>query len=237
MAYQYNENLEFDPQADSDHDWVDVGCIENISPDRPPILNLDNYSSSEAGTPVNDPNTAAQAHALSMNMNKLHLAEHAPSSYPSSSDGSIRAPDGPEGRDPANKYLPLAPATGLGEMQHRRRASFDEVEDQLSYSLRKWAKTLPPHERSIHVSWEGMQGGWLPLDTHIVGPTDYSVRATRGKSSGSPSVLMSSSYSAASSGWRSSKSELVSGSGGWIGESALGGWPMEIEEAVEYDGD
>jgi hypothetical protein len=236
MAYQYNDGLEYDPQDDPDHDWVHVGYIENNSPDRPPTLNRDNFPSSEGGRPVNDPNTAPQVQALSMNMNNIYLAEDAPSSYPSSSDGSLRAPDGPERSDPPNKFIQVAPAPGLGEVQHRRRASFDEVEDQLTYSLRRWARTLPPTEPSFHASFEGMQGGWLPLDTHIVGPTD-SVRATRGKSSGSASVLLSSVYSGASSGWRSSNMDPLNEMGAWIVDSVNGGWPMEIdEEAIEDNG-
>jgi hypothetical protein len=235
MEYQYNDGLEFDPHADSDHDWVDLGNTKNISPDRPPVLNLDNFSSAEAGTPANDPHTDAH-YVLSMNMNKL-LAEHAPSSYPSSNDGSLRAPDGPERRDPANQFLPVAPATGLGEVQHRRRASFDVVEDQISHGIRKYLEALPPHERSFHASWEAPQGSWLPLATYIVGPTD-SVRATRGKSSGSASALPGSVYSGASSGWKSSSIDPVFGSGDWIVESALGEWPREIdEEDIEEDGD
>jgi hypothetical protein len=226
MDYQYNNGIRYDPQADSDHYWVFGGCIKNISPDRPPILNYDNISS-EAGVPVNDPNEAAQVDALSMNIN-VHLIEHAPSSYPSINDGSVSSPNGPERKD-LNNFLPVAPATGLGEMQHRRRESFDDVEDQLSYSLRKWARTLPAHARSFDPSWEGMQGGWLRQDTHIVGPTD-SVRATRGKSCGSASVSPGSMYSSASPGWRSPNTYHLNEMGTWTIGSPLGGWPLEIEE-------
>ena len=162
MEYQYNDGLEFDPQADSDHEWVDLGNSKNISPDRPPVLNHDNFFSSEADTPANDPYTDAQINVLNMNMNKLLLTEHCPSSYPSSNDGSLRAPDGPERQDPANQFLAVAPATGLGEVQHHRSASFDY---QVSHGIRKFLETLPPHERSFHASWEAPQGSWLPLAT------------------------------------------------------------------------
>lgn len=237
MEYQYNDGLEFDPQADLDHDWVHVGCTKNLSPNRPPNLNLDNCPSSQAGTPVNDPNPAAQVSALSMPMDNLHLDERPPFSYPSSSKSSVPTLDGPETRDPADQFLPIAPATGLNEMQHRRRASYDDVQHQLSYSLRKWAKDSAPAEPPFRASWEGMQGHWLQLDPHIVGPSD-SVRATRGKSSGSASALHSSAYSGASSGWRNPSIDLVSGSGHWVEESALSGWPMYIdEEAFEEEDD
>jgi len=233
MEYQYNDGLEFDAQADSDHEWVDLGNSKNISPDRPPVLNHDNFSSSEAGTPANDPYTDAQIYVLNMNMNKLLLTEYCPSSYPSSNDGSLRAPDGPERQDPANQFLAVAPATGLGEVQHRRSASFDY---QVSHGIRRFLETLPPHERSCHASWEAPQGNWLPLAT-IVSPTD-SVRATRGKSSGSGSALPGSVYSGASSGWRSSNNDPLSDMGGWIGDGLLGDWPMEIDEkALEEDDD
>ena len=135
MAYQYDGGLEYDPQADSDHYWVDVGYIQNISPNRPPILNRENFSSSEAGTPVNDPNAAAEGRALSMNMNNVRLLNNALSSYPSSNDGSVRAPDGPERKDPANNFLLVAPATGLGEMQHHRRSLFNESLEHPLYCL------------------------------------------------------------------------------------------------------
>jgi hypothetical protein len=233
MGYQYNDNIEYDPQADSDHDWVHVGPLENNSPNGPPILNRDNFSSSEAGSPTNDPNVVAQAYAL--NMNNPHLDEHAPSSYPSSYDGSVPAPDGPEARDPANRFLPVAPATGLGEVQHRRRASFDEMEGQISDSIRRYLKTLPSYEHSFHASWEGVRGGWLPLDPRLVVPTD-SVRATRGKSSGTTSALQSSVYSGGSSGRKSSNIDLLKEIGGWAEESAFGDWPMELDEqAIEGD--
>jgi hypothetical protein len=226
MAYQYNDGLEYD---DSDHDWVDV-----------PILNLDNVSSSEAGAPANDHNAAAQGIdlSMSMNMNNLQLAEHAPPSYPSSNDGSVRCPDGPERKSPANKWLPVAPATGLGEMQHRRRASFDEVEDQLFYSVSIWGEKIQPApRRSFDPSWEDMRAGFLRQDPHLVAPTD-SVRATKGKSSGSASVSQSSVYSSMSSGWKSSSIDPVHKAGSWIVESTLGSWDMEIEEeAVEEEGD
>jgi len=232
MAYQYNDGLDYDAQADSDPDWVD------LSPDRPPILNLVNVPSSQAGTPINDPSADAQAHALSMDMKNLNLAGHAPSSYPSSIDGSVRCPDGPEKESPANNFLPVAPATGLGEKQHRRRASFDEVEDQLSYSVSIWGEKIrPAPRRSLDPSWERMQAGFLRQDPHIVGPTD-SARATKGKSSGTASAWQSSVYSSTSSGWKNSSIDPVHEAGGWIVEGTLGSWAGEIEEeAVEEEGD
>jgi hypothetical protein len=223
MAYQY------DTQPDSENGWVIVGYIQ-ISPNRPPVLNLDNFSSTEAGTPANDPNATAQALVLGMDVNNLPLVEHFPPSYPSSSDGSIRAPNGPERKDPPNRFLPVAPATGLGETQHRRRASWDQMEYEINYSVSMWARALPPAERSFPAEWEEpVQGGFLPLSTCIVAPPD-SVKATRGKSSGSASVLPSSGNSGEGSAWPGSNTELVAGSGDWIGDSISGGWPYDIPQ-------
>jgi hypothetical protein len=232
MAYQYN------PQTDSEHDWVFVDCFTNISPSRPPNFNHDNLSSSEAGTPANDPNAAAKVLILGMDMNNLPLVEHAPPSYPSSNDGSIRAPDGPEREDPPNRFLAVAPVIGLGEIQHRRRSSWDRMEDQINSSVSRWAMTLPPDERHFHAEWEEpVQRGFLPLATRIMTSAE-SVKATRGKSSGSASVLPSSGNSGESSVWPGSNTALVAGSGEWIRDSLSGGWPYDIpEDAFEEEDD
>lgn len=235
MGYQYNDPFGYDPEADPDHGWVYVGYN---TPERPPILNQDNFSSSETGAPVNDPHITARDQGLSMNMSNHHLVQHTPASYPSSSDGSIRAPDEPEKKPLLRGFLPVAPATGLGEIRHRRRASFDDREDQVNNSVSIWAKDLPPNERHSHAEREGpVQGGFLPLGTRIVAMTD-SVRATRGKSSGSVSVILSSGSGGASSGSRSSNMDPTVQMGSWIGDSVCGGWPMYLdEEAIEEDGD
>lgn len=238
MAYKQNQGFEFDRDADYEHDlWVCFRCFKTVSPDRPPVLNLDNCSCSEVGTSVNDPNSAAKSHALSMAMDNLRLGVPTPPST-TSDEGSVRNPDGPEAKDPGNRYLQVAPAIGLGEVQHRRRASFDEVEDQLEISVRKYLKTLPQRERSFSLPWEGLNGGsWLKQNTHLVGPTD-SVRATRGNGSGSGSGSggMSSGYSAGSSGLASFTFDPTIGSGGWIGDSMYGILPMEIDdEAIHGD--
>jgi hypothetical protein len=218
--------------ADSENDWVYI----KISPNRPPVLNPDNFSSSEAGTPANDPNAAAQVLALGMDMNNLPLIEHAPPSYPSSSNGSIRSPDGPERKDPPNRFLTVAPATGLGEIQHRLRASWDQMEYEINYSVSRWARAVLPAESSFPAEWEEpVQDGFLPLSTCIVAP---SVEATRGKSSGSASVLPSSGNSGESSVWPGSNTDLLAGSGGWIGDSISGGWPYDIpQDAFEEEDD
>ncbi len=238
MAYQYEDPLGYDPDTVFDQGWVRVDCIKNNSPNRPPVLNKDNVSSSEAGAQENDPSAAAQAHAQGRDIDNLHFdSEHPPSSYASSNSGSVQAPDGPEIRDPGNKFLPVAPDIGLGEEEHRRRASFDDEGDRLVRSIRKYLKTLPRHERSCHASWEGvgLQGGFLPLNTHIGGSSD-SVQATRGKSSGSPSDGPGSGYSVASSGLRSSNMDPAAWSGAWIRDSVFGDWPLEIpEDAIEED--
>lgn len=232
MAYQY------EPQADSEHDWVLVGHIMNFSPNRPPSLNTDNFSSSEAGRPANDPNAAAKVLVLGMDMNNLPLVEHAPPSYPSSNNGSIRAPDGPERKDPPNRFLAVAPVIGLGEIQHRRRSSWDRMEDQINSSVSMWAMTLPPDERHFYAEREEpVQLSFLPLATRIMTSAE-SVKATRGKSSGSASVLPSSGNSGESSVWPGSNTGLVAGSGEWIGDSISGGWPDEIpQDAFEEEDD
>jgi hypothetical protein len=59
------------------------------------MLNLENSSFSKAGTPFDDPDSTNQAHhVLNMTMDKLYVAEHVPSSYSSSNDGSTQDPDG-----------------------------------------------------------------------------------------------------------------------------------------------
>jgi len=159
MAYQYNDPLEYDPQGDFDHDWVHVGCIKSIFPHGSLMLNLENSSFSKAWTPFDNPDSSNQAHVLSMTMDKLYVAEHVPSSYSSSNDGSTQGLDGspltqwdiasiimnkavetviftapPDIADSVNKYAPLAPTTGLRKIRHFRRASLPRLYPMSSFT-------------------------------------------------------------------------------------------------------
>jgi hypothetical protein len=232
----HNNDLELDHSELFDYEWLCVICFKTISQSRPPVLNLDNCSCSEAGKPINDPDKAGRAIGLGLNVNGLPIDNHGPPSYSTSDDGSVKTPDGPEARDPNNQYLPLTPAIGLGEAQHRRRASLDEVENQLSYSIRRYLKTPPPHERALQSGLENGSNGWLRQDAHLVGPTE-SVKATWGYGSGSGSAAMSSEHSGGSSGFRSWNIDPVMETGAWVeGGNCFPAWPREIDD-VAFDDD
>jgi hypothetical protein len=235
MAYQYKNPLGYDPEADPDHDWFEV---PNVFPDRFPILIPENSPAAETGTPVNDPNRANQAQTLNIDLSNPYMIQHAPPSYPSSSDGSssIPIPDEPEN---ASKYLEVVPAIGLGEMQHRRRASCDEMQDELNSSISRWYDEVPPTEHSLPAEdWKRLtQARYLPLGTRIGAPTIVSAQATRGNSSGSPSSIPSSGSGGTMSGSRSFKSYYITHTGEWIEDSMQSLLSYSDELAIEDDDD
>lgn len=216
---------------DKEQDWLCNFCYKTISAQRPPVLNLDNCSCQEAGKRANDPNSAAAPASFVNGGNSQDLP-----SYPTSSDGSVETPNGPEARDPNNHFLPVAPAIGLGEDQHRRRASSDETEEQRDSLIRRWRETLPLQQRDLHKAIvDNTSRGWLRQNTYLMGQRD-SVMATWG-GSGTPSDSRSSGSCASSSGWTSSGINPVLGAGDWVTINVSGGWPVRIDEEVILDDD
>jgi hypothetical protein len=125
MDYEYDSGLGYNPEALYDHVWV------YIIPDRPPILNLDNFSSlwtcCDNCEEFGDSKSATQSHVG--NAAKHYLSRFPASSSESSRYSSVRSSSDPERSLSFNEYLLTAPAIGLGEIQRRRRASFDNIED------------------------------------------------------------------------------------------------------------
>jgi hypothetical protein len=216
---------------DKEQDWLCGRCFKTVSANRPPVLNLDNCSCQEAGKRANDPNSAADPAGFVNSGNGQDLP-----SYPTSSDGSVETPNGPETRDPNNHFLPVAPEIGLGELRHRRRASSDETEEQRDCSIRRWRDTLPLQQRDLHRAViDNTSGGWLRQNIYMMGSRD-SVIASRG-GSGTPSILLSSGSSGSSSGLPSSGIDPVLGAGDWADISMSGGWPDYLDEEAIYHDD
>ncbi len=168
MAHQYDDPLGYDPDSNFDHGWVHVGFIKSFSADRPSVWNLGSSSKfwnccdcalSDTGTPLDDFESATEAYIQNMTMHNLYLAKLAPSLYTCSRNASVRGPDGPETNNTTKDFLLLAPATGLTETKHHRRASIDDIEDQPSSSVHKYLETAAPHERFSYSSCEGMGKG------------------------------------------------------------------------------
>lgn len=215
---------------DKEQDWLCGRCYKTISAHRPPVLNLDNCSCQEAGRRANASDLAASPAAF-VNGDCPNLP-----SYPTSTDGSVETPNGPEARDPNNRFLPVAPAVGLGEVQHRRRASSDATDEQRDSSIRRWRETLPLQQRGIHrATIDNSNGGWLKQNIYIMGRRD-SVMATHG-GSGTPSVLISSGSSGSSSGRLSSGIDLVHEAGGWVDINVSEGRPDHIDDYALCDDD
>jgi len=232
MDFLHNHDVDHHERFDS---WTCASCFRTISAERPPNPNLDNCSCSEAGTAVNDPDLHHQTNGVHGHRSDV---ENSPSprilSLPSfnaaSDDGSVRGPEGPEARDPNNAYLPLAPEVGLGELQHRRRSSFDNDINGalLSFPMRRYLMTASPLERSCD-DFESAEAQeyWLRQDTYVTGPT-FSTRAHLGSSIPS---MQSSSHSGLSWGI-----DPACGVGTWMEDRGQGAWPMVIDEnAIEED--
>jgi hypothetical protein len=232
MPVRRDEDVERDrqePEQELEHDWLCARCGKKVSAERPPELNTDNCSCSDLGTPVNDPHlTQARTH--------LMIDSQGPPSYPNSNDGSVQGQEGLETMDPnkRSRFIPVGPATGLGEAQHRRRASFDDIEEQLASTVTLWLRTRPHQKRSYRgLPWQHTDGEFLVQTTHIVGPTDDSIRATRGHGSGnlSGSQSLSSRHSDVSSGSRSRNLNTLNAMGAWIEEE----WEIDVDATIYED--
>jgi len=235
MDFLHNHDVDHHELFDS---WTCAGCFRTISAERPPNLNLDNCSCSEAGTAVNDPDLHHQingvhGHGSDEQKSPSSRIPNSPSSDTASDDGSVRGPEGPEARDPNNPYPLLAPEVGLGELQHRRRSSFDDdlSNSLLSFPLRRYLMTASPLERSFdNLQIAEAQQYWLRQDTYVTGPT-FSTRANKGSSVPS---MQSSNHSGLS--WRSWRIDPTNGVGTWMEDGGRGEWPMVIDEhAIEEE--
>jgi len=235
--------------------WVQV---RNISPNRPPTFNPDNCSCSEAGTTLNDPHLC---NTLVNGINGLCIHQEIShditrESFPyhqaptvSTDDGSVRAPEGPERRDPNMAWVTLAPESGLGEEEHRRRVSFYEIETQLDYPLRRWMATLTPEEMPYHDAGQELDGTllgsggrpWVRCDTHFMGPTGGGGHFNSdGATKGSTNRTMQSSGhtgSTGSSGYHGADINPTEGVGHWMEASVieLPGMLMIDESVVDDD--
>jgi hypothetical protein len=166
------------------------------------------------------------SHSGTSNIPSLHSCTKSPSS------AFDHAPTVPEISFSGNHFLPVAPATGLGEVQHRRRGAYDEVEDRLSYSLRRYLTTLSPQEQEhIGLLAEGPNhnaNSFLRQDTYLLGPSPTG-RGSCGRNSRSHS-LQSGSRKSVASGWMSYGLDPVIGSGGWFNGDSTSAWPMIADE-------
>jgi len=225
MSYLDNGESERE-HFEHEHDWLCARCFTTISAERPPVLNRDNFCSQEASRRASDSDSAP----VQVGFLNNGIAQD-PLSYPTSTDGSVENPNGPVAKDPGNRFLPVVPAIGLGEPQHRLRASSDEDDERRALYICQWRNDLPLQDRTFHGSTiDAGDSGWLRQNTHIVGHMD-SVRATRG-GSGSSRTVLSSRSSGTSSGWSSFGINPIHEAGAW-----MKGWPEQPEDDAMYDDD
>jgi len=145
-----------------------------------------------------------------------------------------------ETRDPTNPYLPIAPATGLGEVPHRRRASFDQLDSSVPYSMRQYLTR--PLERPGNGPWkaEEQRGEWLRQNAYMMGPGGGTptMAATREENSVG-SVMISSGMTGSSSTTGSGAFDMCLWAGGWAdgSGSSSGGWSTEcvLDEDDDQD--
>ncbi len=239
-----------------------VICSGLVSADRPPFLNLDNCSCAQHGAIFNDPDIALQSAFRGLTIDNAPHPHHAFStpppltqnSYSTSEDGPVKVQEGPESRDPNNRFEPLAPAVGLGEYQHRLIAAFDTLDSTISYSLRRYLISYPPPESPDNDSaiWESAEEehhAWLRQDQHLMGPagaaSTVAFAPTKGKSSPEVDSMMVSTWGDGSgSGSGSGMFDPTRGVGDWAedsgsgsgyasGSGSGGGW--HYDAAIEED--
>jgi len=133
-----------------------------------------------------------------------------------------------------NHFIPLVPALGLGELQHRRRAEFDAIEDGVSYSLRRYLTSLLPPDRESRTQLQQIETRWLRQDPFLLPPSRQGTEASYGWHS-RPYSRQSGSLKSNASGLMSFGLDPVSATGGWMNEDALARWPAIIDEDAIFD--
>ncbi len=135
-----------------------------------------------------------------------------------------------------NPFIPIVPELGLGEVQHRRRAEYDAVDAQISYSLRRYLTSLSPHDRESRAQPQQDEISWLRQDPFLLPPSRRATEASYGRHSRSYS-RQSGSLKSNASGCMSFGLDPTSAIGGWMNEDALAGWPVIIDEDAVFDGE
>jgi hypothetical protein len=228
MAYQ----LKYDPEDEVCQHWVMVG---NISPYRPPHLNEKNISSSEAGTSKNGSQLPNQKPASSVNMERHYRPEQVPSCYAGSSTAdSVRTPNGPERKDPNDRFLSLGHAEGLGEQRHHLRAHWDRVEDQINRAPSRWGYDPPLDGPPFQPGLRELSCFPLRLDTQIMAPEP--VQVAQAKRRDTASASRGNGYNGKSAYLQQSIADLRC-VGDWAeewewGDEAMDFWPAEILGAL-----
>lgn len=134
-----------------------------------------------------------------------------------------------------NHFIPLVPAGGLGELRHHRRAEFDLLEDEMSYSLRRYLSSLPPNERESQQQVRQNESNWLRQDPFLLSPTRQATEGSHGKHS-RPHSMGSASHKSNASGWMNFDLDPTSASGGWMMEDSDIEFPRIIDEDALDEG-
>jgi hypothetical protein len=220
MAYHHQYSAETDPAFRSQRHMCPT-CLKNVSVDHPVIVNLENCTCADAKFSVRQSGHVDKIQDPFIN---------SPVSNAPSRDESVRTP--PYGVDPGDRFLPIAPAIGLGELQHRRRAEFDAVEEELSYSLRRWISSPSALDQEYHIqSWQN-DGTWFRLDPFLLPPSSRATGGSLARHSRSHS-RQSGSLKSNASGWMSTRLDPLISTGGWMIDEDQPGWLCEI---IDEDG-
>jgi hypothetical protein len=235
-----------------------VLCLGRISTD-PSLQNVD-------ASYCNCSMTAVEDHILSLTSPQveIRLSEKSTDGICSQEkDQEVeRKVDGPAGSSQVAKlvhhYLPLtAQESGLGEMSHRRRAAFDQVENQLSFSMQRFLKIASPERDSSVGSGRSRQGQSIsfiddedrPERTHQLDALasrleDLSApRCSWLRQDTSVSFISEARLRSVDTRRAFHERDKLSDGSDWaesfMREDFLGDWPMEIDEnaieALDYE--
>ncbi|KAF4637424.1 hypothetical protein G7Y89_g645 [Cudoniella acicularis] len=217
-------------------------CFKTISASRPPVFNTENCSCVETAMISNgggqlppSPTYAYAMHGIDSTPQVNNY--YRPESYASSSR-SVSCPEGPENAQPNitllnNNYLPLAPETGLNEVEHRRSSSFNS---DMSYQMRRFLVEQEQHQAAYAATTAAAPNHFLQQDIHVQSQTSLKVAKSSKKSKESTRSMQSSGSGDLSYiGW---PTDPIMAIGAWAegsgGDSNEDAYPMVMSGISEY---
>ncbi|RFU35983.1 hypothetical protein B7463_g349, partial [Scytalidium lignicola] len=172
------EDDQFPP--DSIDTWHCPICFKVIDPSRPPVLNWDNCCCKELGPATRKPTEYLQQDILAYEQSIAQLAHMSLNRSESCSSASVKAPEGPERQLPTSNdisaaYLPLAPAPGNNERQHRLSSDSRDSFAMSCFIVEKLPRFLAKPSSG---ACRPATSEFLPQAVHI--QSQFSNKATKG---------------------------------------------------------
>ena len=230
MAYHHQYSADISLDFRSQH-YICLTCLKNVSVDHSLILGLENCTCADARVSIRRSDHMDEIQDIPFQYSPASNASFREESVGSPTYGVEMVSKEPE-TVPGNRFLPLVPALGLGELQHRRRAEFDVIEEELSYSLRRYIFSQQALDQRFHRQPCQNDDTWLRQDLFLLRPSSRATGGSPATHSRSHS-LRSVSLKSNASGWMSLELDPVFSAGGWMMDEDQPELTMIIDEDEE----